>query len=511
MSTPFYSTIFAFALGVGLSFAGAPGTAQEETADFPQVADFSAIVAELSPSVVGISARGMRERSRQMPEGMPGPFGDMPGPFGGDPFGGDQFGGPFGSPFGGQDMPPREIVALGSGFMISQDGHIVTNNHVIADAVQIEVLLEDGTALPAELIGTDPATDIAVLRIEESEGLSVAEWGDSQAMQPGAWTIAIGSPFGLGGTVTVGVLSALSRDIRVGPYDDFLQTDASINSGNSGGPLFNASGEVIGVNTAIFSPGGGNVGIGFAIPSNVAQAVVSELIDEGTVQRGFIGVTLQIIDDALARALELDTTDGAIVAGLEDGAPAQDAGLREGDVLLEVDGETIESPRALARTVADLTPGEDVPFTVFRDGEEIEVTLTIAEREGPSVTPAAEMEDPSPEAAMGLALSPLPELVRRNLDLAEGVGLLIQQVAPASPAAEADLRRGDVIVTAGGQTVSDPSVLSEAWAQARDDGRPLLLRVNRMGNVLFAAVEPAEADQADEAAGAAGSTPENDN
>lgn len=455
--------------------AGTPAAnAQESTLTPPE--DFTEIVADLSPTVVGIMARGVSVPRETMPEG--GPFG-MPGPFGGQP---------------GQQAPERETVAGGSGFMISEEGYVVTNNHVVEGASEVEVLQTDGTARTAEVVGTDPATDIAVLQVEDMSDIAVAEWGDSDAMESGAWTIAIGSPFGLGGTVTVGVLSATSRVIGAGPYDAFLQTDASINSGNSGGPLFNTSGKVIGVNTAIFSPGGGNVGIGFAVPSSIAQDVVQQLIDTGNVERGFIGVSLQSIDDALARALDLDGADGAIVTAVEDDAPAEAAGIREGDVILSIDGQATEDPREISRRVADIDPGTDVPVTVFRDGERIEVTLTLAERD---VSPQPETDrEMSPEGAMmGVAVSPVPELVRRNLGLEEGEAIIVQRVQPGSPASDAGIVPGDVILGAAGEDIASAQSLSDAWSEAREADRPLLLRINRAGNILFLGVEvePAEA------------------
>lgn len=466
-------TPLAGALTACLIGSGAPLLAQQAQTSAP--ANFTAIVEDLSPAVVGITARGMAPPRRSVPEG--GPFGN-PGPFGQDP---------------GQQAPERERVAGGSGFMISQDGYIVTNNHVVERASEIEIRLADGSMRPVTLVGTDPATDIAVLQVTDTDDIVVAPWGDSDAMQPGAWTIAIGSPFGLGGTVTVGVLSATSRVIGAGPYDAFLQTDASINSGNSGGPLFNTAGEVIGVNTAIFSPGGGNVGIGFAVPSSIAQNVVQQLIETGQVERGFIGVSLQGIDEVLARALGLESTGGAIVAGVEPGAPAAVAGIREGDVILSIDGQPVDDPREISRTVADIAPGSDVPITVFRDGERIEVTLTLAERIRPQA--ANDAVTPSESEMMGVSVSPVPALVRRNLGLEEDEAIFVQNVQ-SSPAAEAGIMQGDVILSAAGDDVKTVEALSSAWEQAQVTGRPLLLKINRDGNAVFIAVEAAPSEPA---------------
>ncbi len=467
------NTISAAALAASVAVLPAASMAQEAELATPQ--DFSGIVAEVSPAVVGITARGVR--APMSPGGRPferrGPFGALPP---------------------GQMPQERETVAGGSGFMISEEGHIVTNNHVVEGATELRIVLSDGTIREAELVGTDPATDIAVLQISDASNIAVAQWGDSDAMEPGVWTIAVGSPFGLGGTVTVGVLSATSRVIGAGPYDAFLQTDASINSGNSGGPLFDTSGQVIGVNTAIFSPGGGNVGIGFAVPQSIAQNVVQQLIESGEVERGFIGVNLQGINDSLASALGLENTDGAIVAAVEPEAPAAAAGIQEGDVILSINGEAAEDPREISRMVADLAPGSNVPVTVFRDGERIEVTLTLAERESsPEDEPG---EETSPEGdLMGLSVSPVPDLVRRNLGLEEGEALIVQNVQPRSPAADAGILQGDVLVSAGGEDVDSAQALSDAWEEARDADRPLLLRINRNGNALFVALE-AESEQA---------------
>jgi serine protease Do len=289
--------------------------------------DFTGIVREKIPAVVAITTRQfIEDQTNSMP------FGDFFGPFGGS-------GGP-------GPVQPQVREALGSGFVISQDGYIVTNNHVVQQASEIHVVFSDKETSPAQLVGRDPATDIAVLKIDPRPNLTPVVWGDSDAVEPGAWTIAIGSPFGLGGTVTVGVLSARSRDIQVGPYDDFLQTDASVNQGNSGGPLFNTRGEVIGVNTAIVSPTGGSIGIGFAVPSRTARTVVDQLIRTGRIERGFIGVRLQEITPAIAEALGMPGSEGALVASVEPGGPAEKAGVQSGDVITRFNGKEIKSARS---------------------------------------------------------------------------------------------------------------------------------------------------------------------
>jgi serine protease Do len=451
--------------------------------------DFTGIVEQMSPSVVAITTRRVveRERAQVDPQQLPPPLRDFFGRRGemmpGMP-------GVPGMPEMQTPQQPRQARALGSGFFVSADGYIVTNNHVIAEADEIQVMFGDGETRSAELVGADPATDLAVLRIDPDMEVTVAPWGDSDAMQPGAWTIAIGSPFGLGGTVTVGVLSARSRDIRTGPYDDFLQTDAAINRGNSGGPLFNGAGEVIGVNTAIFSPTGASVGIGFAVPSRTAMRVVEQLIETGVVERGFLGVRLQEMTPALARAFGIDDEQGAVVVSVEPDSPAQAAGLTAGDVILRFADEPVEGSRELSRVVAEVTPGTQVPVTVRREGEDMQIDITVGVRvpEEPPRTGAI----PEPEdAVLGLALSPLPEVMQRQLGLdPDTQAAVVQRVEPGGPAAEAGMLQGDVIVQVDNRPLAGPGDVSTAWRTAREEERPLLMRVLRNGNPLFVAIEP---------------------
>lgn len=433
-------------------------------------ADFTEIVAQTSTSVVGIAATRPAQQAATRP--LPEQF-RIPG-----------------LPQSPRQQPRGGGRALGSGFVISDQGHIVTNNHVVQEAEEVEVLLEDGSTRPAEIVGTDPATDLAVLQIESIEDLTVANWGDSDALQPGAWTIAIGSPFGLGGTVTVGVLSARSRDIRSGPYDDYLQTDASINSGNSGGPLFNGDGQVIGVNTAIFSPVGANIGIGFAVPSSTAQDVVSQLIETGNVERGFIGITMQPVTEPISRALELDSTNGALVTGIEEDSPAASAGLNQGDVIVELDGEAVEDPRELSRRVGQLEPGNEITLSIQRDGDMQEVELTLAERNPQQRTASTEQgAAPSEDSRIGIAVSPIPDVVRQQLGIRRGVGVIVQNVQPQSPGDEAGLQSGDVILQAGNTRVSSGDDLIGAWRHAQDADRPMLLMITRGETSSYVAVE----------------------
>jgi serine protease Do len=377
--------------------------------------------------------------------------------------------------------------ALGSGFIINPDGYIVTNNHVIENASEIRVLFHDRTNVEAKLVGRDASTDVAVLKIEPRANMVATSWGNSDAIEPGAWTIAIGSPYGLGGTVTVGVLSARSRDIHSGPYDDFLQTDASINQGNSGGPLFNALGEVIGVNTAIFSPTGGNVGIGFAIPSKNAQAVVDQLIGKGRVERGWLGVRLQELTSSIARALGLKSDSGAIVALVETGSPAEKAGIRTGDVVTAFSGQPVNNARDLSRTVTSQKPGQQAVITVYRDGKAQDIATTIGQREEDRPQQTGALGGDTGKR-LGLALAPLSEPDRRQRQLPSNIrGVIVQQVEPNSPAAETGIRSGDVIVSANNRDVSQPTDVAEEWAKSRDQKKPILLRLSRDGEFLFVA------------------------
>jgi serine protease Do len=461
---------------VSAPFFATPAAAQQ----LPN--DFTAIVKQMSPSVVAITPRRSveQEGSQIDPQQLPPPLREF-------------FGRRSEMMPGVPIVPtprPRQARALGSGFFVSEDGYIVTNSHVIAEVDEIEVLFGDGETRSAEVVGADPASDLAVLRIEPGVEVTVAPWGDSDAMQPGAWAIAIGSPFGLGGTVTVGVLSARSRDIRTGPYDDFLQTDAAINQGNSGGPLFNDAGEVIGVNTAIFSPTGASVGISFAVPSRTAKRVVEQLIETGVVERGFLGVRLQELTPALARAFGIDDEEGAVVVSVDARSPASVAGLAAGDVILRFGEEPVGGPRELSRLVADVAPSTQVPVIIRRDGEDMQIDVTIGLRD--TAKPPGTGATPEPEDAMlGLALSPLPEVMQRQLGLDPDTRpAVVQRVEPGGPAAEAGMLPGDVIVQVDNRPLEGPGDVATAWRTARQGERPLLMRVLRDGNPLFIAIEP---------------------
>ncbi len=461
--------VFAGVLSV-LALAPPPAAAQQVPADF------TAVVKEKMPAVVAITTKQRveeQEQAQALPDDLP--FREF-------------FRRYYGERLEPRRQQPRQ--ALGSGFLISSDGHIITNNHVVEDAAEIHVVFGDRTNVPATLVGRDPATDIAVLKIDPRPNMAIATWGDSDAAEPGSWAIAIGSPFGLGGTVTVGVVSARSRDIRSGPYDDYIQTDASINRGNSGGPLFNARGEVIGVNTAIFSPSGVNIGIGFAVPSNSARAVADQLIRTGRVERGYVGLRLQEITPAIAQALGRPDDKGVLVASVEPGGPADKAGFRSGDVITRFDGNPVESGRELSRAVAATKPGTQAPVTVVRDGSPQELTITIGQRSEEQAARSTAPDRTDDGKRLGLALSPIPEAARGQLGLEPGTtGVLVQRVDPNSPAAEAGLRQGDVIVSANNQPVSAPADVAKAWTDVQGQKRPILLRVKRDDQYLFVAIE----------------------
>ncbi|MBA1159322.1 Do family serine endopeptidase [Microvirga mediterraneensis] len=437
--------------------------------------DFTAIVKQKMPSVVAVTTKQRVEERQQRAQSTPDDQ-DLPELF-------RRFFEERSSP---ERQQPRQ--GLGSGFVISADGYIVTNNHVIEDADDIHVAFGENSPVPAKLVGRDPATDIAVLKIEPQPNMAVTTWGNSDAAEPGSWVIAIGSPFGLGGTVTVGVVSARSRDIQSGPLDDYIQTDAAINRGNSGGPLFNARGEVIGVNTAIFSPVGANIGIGFAVPSRTAQTVAEQLIRTGRVERGYVGLRLQEITPAIAQALGRPDDKGVLVASVEPGGPAEKAGIKSGDVITRIGDQAVESGRDLTRTVAGLKPGTQARLTVVRGGNTQEITVAVGQRQEEQAAQGDAQQGSEAEGKrLGVALAPIDEEARRRLG-SDATGVLVQQVAPNSPAAENGIRPGDVIVSVNNRDVTRPADVAQAWSQAQKDKKPVLLRVKRDGQYLFVAV-----------------------
>ncbi len=391
-----------------------------------------------------------------------------------------------------QRQPRSANKALGSGFIVDASGIVVTNNHVVEHGTDIKVTLQDGSTLDAKVLGTDPKTDLAVLKVSSSKPLPFVPFGDSDQAKVGDWVIAVGNPFGLGGTVTAGIVSARARDIGAGAYDDFLQVDASINPGNSGGPTFNTTGQVIGINTAIFSPnGGGNVGIGFAIPSNLARPIVAQLQKDGKVDRGWLGVSIQQVTPDLAQAMGLDESHGALVADVTEGAPAAKAGIKSGDVIVAVDGKAINAMRDLPRTVAAIAPGTTTKLDLLRQGKPVKVDVKVGQ--DPAQKQVASADDGSAADArkgLGLQLAPLDQKVRAQLDLpARTNGVAIIGVAPGSAAEQKNLQAGDVITKVNGVDVRAPADVVNVVETARKQQRKsVALLVLHQGQELYVAV-----------------------
>lgn len=376
----------------------------------------------------------------------------------------------------------REATALGSGFIIDETGVIITNNHVIKDAQEIIVVLHDDTELPAKVLGFDDKTDLAVLQVETDLKLPYVNFGDSDTARVGDWVIAIGNPLGFGGTVTAGIVSARGRDIRSGPYDNYIQTDASINRGNSGGPLFNMDGDVVGINTAIFSPNGGSIGIGFSVPSNLAEKVVSQIREFGTTRRGWLGVTIQDVSDEIAESLGLDDASGALVSSVHENGPAAEAGLKTGDVITSFNGSKVKDTRQLVRAVADAPVGAEVPVEIVRSGEKQTQIVTLGQREKAELAALKSVEEPKPELntqkleSLGLTLAPLDADLRKQFKFAEDAnGVVILNVASDSDAASKNLQAGAVITKVNQTAVSTPEDVERIVKEAQDAGRKSVL------------------------------------
>lgn len=387
---------------------------------------------------------------------------------------------------------PRVERSLGSGFIIDPSGLVVTNNHVIDEADEVEVVLVDGRVLPAEIIGRDPATDLAVLRVDAGAPLPFVRFGDSDAARVGEWVVAIGNPFGLGGSLTTGVISAQGREIG-GRYDDYIQTDVAINRGNSGGPLFNMDGEVIGVNTAIFSPTGASVGISFSVPSAVAEPVINQLIEFGETRRGWLGVNVQPVTLDMAQAMGLAAARGAVVTRIDPDGPAADSGLRTGDVILAFGDRPVADDRALPRIVAETEPGSTVNVEVFRRGEPVTVEVTIArlEEEGAPRAPAGadgagpDGADANADTLFGLTLAPLTDALRRQYRVhPDAEGLVVTEVDAASDAA-GKVRVGDVVEEIAWTAVEGLDQARSLAETAGADGAPVLFSLNRQGQYVL--------------------------
>ena len=481
------------ALLLGLSAAvGTPAMAQSR----PAPTSFADLSEKLLPAVVNIST------SQAVPQRQQGSRPELP-----------QF--PPGSPFEEffrdffdrqqQDQPqqPRKSTSLGSGFIIdAKNGYVVTNNHVIQDADEITVILQDDTNIKAELIGKDPKTDVALLKINTNHPLVAVPFGDSDAMRVGDWVLAIGNPFGLGGSVTAGIISARQRDINAGPYDDFLQTDASINRGNSGGPMFNLNGEVIGINTAIFSPSGGSVGIGFAIPSNLAKQVVAQLREYGKTRRGWLGVRIQGVTPEIAESLGLQGHKGALVASVTPNGPAAKAGIQAGDVVTKFDGKEINEMRRLPRVVAETPIDKAVPVDVWRKGKSQQLQVKVGELEAAeesgllAANPEEQRRQPQqspaqkPTETLGLKLTNITPELRQQFEIKpELKGVVVTEVAGNSTASEKGIRAGDVIIEVGQEEVRKPEDVTSKIQKAKEQGKKsILLLVDRHGDLRFVAI-----------------------
>lgn len=466
--------------------------AQTQRAQRPD--SFADLSEKLLPAVVNISSTQKAMDGPQMPD-----FPQFPP---GSPF--EDFFDHFMDRRG--DIPSMPPSALGSGFVVdAQKGYIVTNNHVIRDAEEVRVTFHDDETLTAKIIGHDDKTDIAVLQVETDKPLTAVDFGDSDILRVGDWVLAIGNPFGLGGTVTAGIISARQRDIQAGPYDDFLQTDASINRGNSGGPMFDMDGKVIGINTAIFSPSGGSVGIGFAIPSALAKPVIDQIIEYGRTRRGWLGVRIQKVTEEIAESLGLESDNGALVASVTEDGPAEDAGLKTGDVLLKFNGEDIEEMKYLPRMVAETKIKSTVEVEYWRDGKVRKTRVKIgelekAEEEGllqtASTNEPLEADGVSIEGT-GLIVKALNDQLRSDYGLgADAQGLLIFSVDPTSEAAMKGLVEGDVIVEAGQTPVRSPVDLKKAVDTAREKKRSsILLLLSRDGDSRFVALRLEDASE----------------
>ncbi len=445
---------------------------------------FADLTEQLQPAVVNIATRQSVEVNR-------------------NPFAGTPFAELFNRRGGGNQPQRREANSLGSGFIISADGFVVTNNHVVAPdnrarLEEITITMPDGTEYEAELVGADAASDLAVLKINSDQTFPFVEFGDSSQTRVGEWVVAIGNPFGLGGTVTSGIVSAVYRNTgQGGAYDRFIQTDASINRGNSGGPLFDMRGNVIGINNAIFSPSGGSVGIGFAIPAEIAQPIVEQLAQGQEIERGYLGVNLQPVDDDLADSLGLRDGSGEIVQIVTDDSPAERAGLRAGDIITSVNGQAVTSSQTVSILVANIAPGETIPVEVLRDGRSVTINTTLGKRpseaelaqQGQTFDPEAEEQmDPNSiddviGEKLGLQVRELTPSIARSLGVgADTEGLVVAVVDPNSDAGRKGLRRGDIILSANYQAVNTIAGLREQITAAENDNREaVLLRIQRRG------------------------------
>jgi serine protease Do len=447
---------------------------QTPLATQPERPAFVELAKALNPAVVNISTKQEVQRQR-----------------GRSPFGGEE-GDPFQDffeRFFGRRNPRRQRPSMGSGFIIHPTGYIVTNNHVVEGATEIKVTLTTKESLDAKLIGRDPKTDLALIKIASDKPLPTVPFGDSDALEVGDWVLAIGNPFGLGHTVTAGIVSAKGRIIGAGPYDAFIQTDASINPGNSGGPLFNMRGEVIGINTAIVA---GGQGIGFATPSNMAKEVLLQLHDAGKVTRGWLGVAIQSLSPDLTKAFGLENDHGALVADVLANGPAAKAGIERGDIIVSFQGQKVQDSNELPRLVAAMAPGTKVEVEVVRGGKKLTIPVTLETMKDEEQEAAARLQPSDVEEALGLQVQAITPDVARTLRLENTEGVVVSQVAPESPAAEAGVRRGDVVREVNRKPVTDVESYQEATTNL-DPQAPVLLLLERQKNGLYVALKPRKA------------------
>ncbi|MDQ0347171.1 Do family serine endopeptidase [Ancylobacter vacuolatus] len=478
-------TVGAFVLPEIITPAQAQLTTNQPAGTF----SFADIVEKVSPAVVSVKVKKDEDKvASNDEEGMGGQnvppqierfmrrFGFGPG-------------GP-----GGPDMGPRRgpghrgVVGQGSGFFISADGFAVTNNHVVDGATEVDLTTTDGKSYTAKVIGTDPRTDVALLKVD---GKSDFPWVKLAAKAPrvGDWVVAVGNPFGLGGTVTAGIVSARGRDIGSGPYDDFIQIDAPINRGNSGGPTFGLDGEVIGVNTAIVSPSGGNVGIAFAIPSETVSEVIEALKSGGEVARGYVGVQIQPVSDEVAEALELKSAEGALIAQVQPGTPGEKAGLKPGDVVTQIDGETVKDSREMSREIARKKPGTVVKLSVLRDGKSMTIPVTLEQLPTDVASAAKAKADQGEEDGKGIPRLGLSLAPAKGVAGAGDIGVVVTEVDPNGPGAERGIKEGDVILDVGGKPVMTPADVRDGLATARKDNRKaVLMRIKSEQGTRFVAI-----------------------
>ncbi|MDX8533135.1 Do family serine endopeptidase [Mesorhizobium sp. VK25A] len=460
------------AVGVGAVVCGtAPVLADAVHVQAPQMPSFADVVEQVSPAVVSVKVKSTVQPTAD--DGSDGQDG-----FDNLPDNQQQPG------FKHGDGKPRP-VAQGSGFFISEDGYLVTNNHVVSEGSSFTVVTNDGKELDAKLIGTDPRTDLAVLKVDGGNKFTYVDFADDSKIRIGDWVVAVGNPFGLGGTVTSGIVSARGRDIGAGPYDDFIQIDAPVNHGNSGGPTFNLNGQVIGINTAIFSPSGGSVGIGFDIPASTAKLVVKDLMKEGSIKRGWLGVQIQPLTAEIAESLGLKSDKGVLVSNAQDAAPGKKAGIVAGDVITQVDGKDVASPKDLARTIGAYAPGKSVDLAVWRDGKSQTIKVNLGTL--PSSDKQASSDDGKQAAPAKVdALADLGLTIAKSDD---GKGLIVTDVDPNSDAADRGIQPGDVITAINSAKVSNADDVSKAMTDAAKAGRKaVLMQITRDDSSRFVAL-----------------------